>query len=214
MTATRESAILAEKLAAAAQRMPAAARQLSAITGTSHQRAPVTSKLMCQQRARTARHADDGCHLAMMSSGRGRMRSGQPDRRGLKTLTGNNVDKFTGPLGEPGPGGALVLQNCPSWALPTVASPPEGGNHACVATEPVTVHTGGPFTPIRLSQATQLLAGHDNQERTTRPRQATLSTPNSHAPCRRTSPDINGAELKPHACWPSALAGRGQDHGP
>jgi hypothetical protein len=94
MAATRESAILAEKLTAATAARQHARRgatqasgrpvQLSAITGTNHQRARVTSKLMCQQQAKTARHADDDCHLAMMSSGQARTRSGQPDRRGLK----------------------------------------------------------------------------------------------------------------------------------
>jgi flavin reductase (DIM6/NTAB) family NADH-FMN oxidoreductase RutF len=80
------------------------------------------------------------------------------------TLTGDDVDKFTGLQVSPGPGGVPVLQHCPNWLTARrIALLDEGGDHVCVITEPVTVHTGGPFTPLRLSQATHLVAGHDNQ---------------------------------------------------
>jgi GNAT superfamily N-acetyltransferase len=36
----------------------------------------------------------------------------------------------------------------------------EGGDHVCVVTEPVDVRSGGPFEPLRLSEASHLVAGH------------------------------------------------------
>jgi len=35
----------------------------------------------------------------------------------------------------------------------------------CLTTEPVAVHTDGPFEPLRLSQAAHLEPGHSSQER-------------------------------------------------
>jgi flavin reductase (DIM6/NTAB) family NADH-FMN oxidoreductase RutF len=82
------------------------------------------------------------------------------------TLTGDDVDKFAGLRTEPGPGGVPVLQDCPHWLVGrrTVLLD-EGGDHVCLVTEPVSVHTTGRFVPLRLSAAGHLTPGHDNEER-------------------------------------------------
>jgi flavin reductase (DIM6/NTAB) family NADH-FMN oxidoreductase RutF len=82
------------------------------------------------------------------------------------TLTGDTVDKFAGVRVRPGPGGVPVLQDYPHWLVgrrTTLVD--EGGDHVCLMTEPVAVHTGGPFQPLRLSQASHLEPGHGNEER-------------------------------------------------
>jgi flavin reductase (DIM6/NTAB) family NADH-FMN oxidoreductase RutF len=65
-----------------------------------------------------------------------------------------------------GPGGVPVLRHCRHWlAARRGAVLDEGGDHVCFLTEPVTVHGGEPFEPLRLSQATHLEPGHGNEER-------------------------------------------------
>jgi flavin reductase (DIM6/NTAB) family NADH-FMN oxidoreductase RutF len=82
------------------------------------------------------------------------------------TQTGDRIDKFADLPVSPGPGGAPVLRQCPNWlAARRTALLDEGGDHVCVITEPVAGHTGGPFEPLRLSQASHLTPGHDSQER-------------------------------------------------
>jgi flavin reductase (DIM6/NTAB) family NADH-FMN oxidoreductase RutF len=59
-----------------------------------------------------------------------------------------------------------VLEQCPHWfAARRGTLVDEGGDHVCLVTEPVTVHAGGPFEPLRLSQAGHLEPGHGSQER-------------------------------------------------
>jgi flavin reductase (DIM6/NTAB) family NADH-FMN oxidoreductase RutF len=82
------------------------------------------------------------------------------------SLTGDTVDKFAGLRAGPGPGGVPVLEDCPHWLVgrrTTLID--EGGDHVCMMTEPVAVHTGEPFEPLRLSQAAHLEPGHGNEER-------------------------------------------------
>ena len=86
------------------------------------------------------------------------------------TLTGDTVDKFAGLRTEPGPGGVPVLEQCPHWLVgrrTTLID--EGGDHVCMMAEPVAVHTGEPFEPLRLSQAVHLEPGHGNEERRSPP---------------------------------------------
>ena len=67
---------------------------------------------------------------------------------------------------DPGPGGAPVLRQCPNWlAVRRIGLLDEGGDHVCLTTEPVAVHTAGPFRPLRLSEAGYLKAGHGAEER-------------------------------------------------
>ena len=80
--------------------------------------------------------------------------------------TGDSVDKFAGIGAEPGPGGVPVLEHCQHWLVGRRATlVDDGGDHVCMMTEPVAVHTGGPFRPLRLSQAAHLQPGHSNEER-------------------------------------------------
>jgi flavin reductase (DIM6/NTAB) family NADH-FMN oxidoreductase RutF len=82
------------------------------------------------------------------------------------TLTGDRVDKFAGLRARPGPGGVPVLEHCRHWLVARRTTlVDEGGDHVCMMTEPVAVHAGGPFQPLRLSQAAHLEPGHGNQER-------------------------------------------------
>jgi flavin reductase (DIM6/NTAB) family NADH-FMN oxidoreductase RutF len=82
------------------------------------------------------------------------------------TLTGDTVDKFAGLRAGPGPGGVPVLEDCPHWlAARRTTLVDEGGDHVCMMTEPVAVHTGEPFGPLRLSQAAHLEPGHGSGER-------------------------------------------------
>lgn len=77
------------------------------------------------------------------------------------TQTGDTVAKFAALLVDSGPGGAPVLRQCPNWlAVRRIALLDEGGDHKCLTTEPVAVHTAGPFRPLRLSQAGYLKGGH------------------------------------------------------
>jgi flavin reductase (DIM6/NTAB) family NADH-FMN oxidoreductase RutF len=82
------------------------------------------------------------------------------------TATGDRTDKFAGLRTRSGPGGVPVLEGCPHRlvARRTVLLD-EGGDHVCMMTEPVAVHAGGRFEPLRLSQAAHLEPGHGNEER-------------------------------------------------
>jgi hypothetical protein len=63
-----------------------------------------------------------------------------------------------------------VLEKCQHWLVgrrTTLVD--DGGDHVCMMTEPVAVHTGGPFRPLRLSQAAHLQPGHGNEERPSPP---------------------------------------------
>ncbi len=82
------------------------------------------------------------------------------------TLTGDTTDKFADVPTTSGPGGVPILQDWPRWLVARrVALLDEGGDHVCVVTEPLTVHSSGPFEPLRLSHAEGLTPGHENQER-------------------------------------------------
>ena len=82
------------------------------------------------------------------------------------TQTGDTVDKFADLQVDSGPGGAPVLRRCPNWlAVRRIALLDEGGDHVCLTTEPVAVHTSRPFRPLRISQASHLKAGHSAEER-------------------------------------------------
>lgn len=82
------------------------------------------------------------------------------------TLTGDTTDKFEGLAVEIGAGRAPVLRGCPHWlVLRRTALLDEGGDHVCVALEPVDGRSDGPFVPLRLSQVADLVPGHDSEER-------------------------------------------------
>lgn len=82
------------------------------------------------------------------------------------TLTGDHDDKFAGLRTETGPGGVPVLLDCPHRLVVRRTSLlDEGGDHLCIATEPVSAVSAGAFTPLRLSDAAHLTPGHDAEER-------------------------------------------------
>jgi hypothetical protein len=59
-----------------------------------------------------------------------------------------------------------LLDQCASWlAVRRTALLDEGGDHACVVTEPVAARWGGAFRPLRTSDARHLVPGHDSAER-------------------------------------------------
>jgi len=82
------------------------------------------------------------------------------------TLTGDRTDKFAGLAARSGPGGAPLLDQCPNWLVARrVALLQEGGDHACMITEPVAARCGGDFRPLRMSDARHLVPGHDSADR-------------------------------------------------
>ena len=79
--------------------------------------------------------------------------------------TGDEVDKFAGVAWTPGPAGVPLLDRCPHrMVVRRVTLVDDGGDHVGVVTEPVEVVTAGPFTPLRLSAASDIDAGHPAAE--------------------------------------------------
>lgn len=86
------------------------------------------------------------------------------------TLTGDRTDKFAGLRTAAGPGDVPLLADCPHRLVARRTTlVDEGGDHVCVMTEPLTVHTGAGFRPLRLSQAAHLEPGHGSGERPSPP---------------------------------------------
>lgn len=54
----------------------------------------------------------------------------------------------------------------------------EGGDHVCVATEPVAVRSTGRLTPLRLSDVQHLQPGQDPEERNDPPTERATAPPN------------------------------------
>jgi flavin reductase (DIM6/NTAB) family NADH-FMN oxidoreductase RutF len=82
------------------------------------------------------------------------------------TQSGDDVDKFADRDVAEGLGGVPVLVECPNRMVARkVAILDEGGDHVCVVTEPVEVHSTGTFTPLHLSDVSDLDPGHDAEER-------------------------------------------------
>jgi len=82
------------------------------------------------------------------------------------TQTGDDLDKFAQLESEDGPGGVPMLLACPNRiAVRRTSLLDEGGDHVCIATEPVAAVGGAPFVPLRLSDASHLVPAHDANER-------------------------------------------------
>lgn len=82
------------------------------------------------------------------------------------TRTGDTTDKFAGIAVDDGPEGVPVLRRCRNWlVLRRTALLDEGGDHVCIALEPVGGRSGGAFEPLRLSHVGDLTPGHANDER-------------------------------------------------
>lgn len=94
------------------------------------------------------------------------------------TLTGDTTDKFIGLHVRSGPGGVPVLDDCPHrLVVQRTALLDEGGDHVCIATEPVSAQSAGKFEPLRLSQAAHLVPGHENEERNSPPTERAAPNP-------------------------------------
>jgi flavin reductase (DIM6/NTAB) family NADH-FMN oxidoreductase RutF len=82
------------------------------------------------------------------------------------TLTGEDADKFADVAFEDGVDGVPLLEACPHrMVVRRVALLDEGGDHVCVTTQCLEATTTGRFTPLRLSQVTHLVPGHESDER-------------------------------------------------
>ncbi|MEO7555034.1 MAG: flavin reductase [Acidimicrobiales bacterium] len=82
------------------------------------------------------------------------------------TLSGDDVDKLARCEVEQGPEGVLLLAACPNrMVVRRTTLVDEGGDHVCLATEPIAAWSTGPFTPLRLSDVADLQPGHEAEER-------------------------------------------------
>lgn len=85
------------------------------------------------------------------------------------TLTGEDTDKFAGLDVELDPHGVPLLSACPNrMSLERIALLDDGADHACLTTR-VLAASGASFTPLRVSDADHLDAGHDSDERAIEP---------------------------------------------
>ena len=81
--------------------------------------------------------------------------------------TSDTVDKFARCSWEPGPGGVPLLRRCPNRvAVRIVAVLDDIGDHVCFVTEPISGDRDATFTPLHLSDGTDIDAGHDAEEAT------------------------------------------------
>lgn len=77
------------------------------------------------------------------------------------SLTGDEVDKFDLVEWHPGPDGVPLLDGCPhGLAGAKDAVLDAGGDHVMVAIDPTSAWTAGSFTPLRLSDVTDVEPGH------------------------------------------------------
>ena len=82
------------------------------------------------------------------------------------TLTGEDVDKFDGIAFHAGIDDVPLLDRCPHrLVLERVVLVDEGGDHVCLSAQTLDAETSGRFTPLRLSQVTHLVPGHESDER-------------------------------------------------
>ncbi len=82
------------------------------------------------------------------------------------TQTGDDLDKFAAMETLDGPGGVPMLLACPNrMTVRRTSLLDEGGDHVCIATEPVAAVVAAPFVPLRVSDADHLVPGHDTEER-------------------------------------------------
>jgi flavin reductase (DIM6/NTAB) family NADH-FMN oxidoreductase RutF len=81
-------------------------------------------------------------------------------------LTGDTTDKFAGLKVSSGPGAIPVLDDVANRiVVRRTALLDEGGDHVCLMNEVVSAKSATPFQPLRLSQASSLTPGHENDER-------------------------------------------------
>ena len=82
------------------------------------------------------------------------------------TTSGDDVDKFERCAWDPAPAGVPVLRDCPNRIIGRrSAMLDEGGDHVCLVLDQIEAEAPHPFTPMRLSDVQDLVAGHDAEER-------------------------------------------------
>ena len=90
--------------------------------------------------------------------------------RRFGTRSGGHTDKFSDLDLDEEPNGVPLLRACPNkMVLKRLSVLDDGGDHVCVTTQATSTHTGGPFTPLRLSDVGHLTPGHEAEERAIRP---------------------------------------------
>ncbi len=81
------------------------------------------------------------------------------------TVSGDQVDKFARCDHRVSSQGVPLLDRCANWLIvERVALLDVGGDHVCIVTQPVEAGSGGPFTPLPLSDVADLDPGHDAEE--------------------------------------------------
>ena len=82
------------------------------------------------------------------------------------TLTGDDVDKFDGVALHTGVDDVPLLDRCPHrMTVRRVALLDEGGDHVCLTAQCLEAETTGQFEPLRLSHVSDLVPGHQADER-------------------------------------------------
>jgi flavin reductase (DIM6/NTAB) family NADH-FMN oxidoreductase RutF len=80
--------------------------------------------------------------------------------------TGDEIDKLAGCEWTPGPGGAPLLAAASARIVGRITGISDDGfDHACFVIEPVEVSGRPPVRPLRLSDADDIVAGHDVDDR-------------------------------------------------
>lgn len=80
--------------------------------------------------------------------------------------TGDDTDKFARCEWTPGPGGVPILTRCASRVvLERTSQWDDGGDHVCFVGQPVDATAAGAPTPLRVSGATSIEAGHGADDR-------------------------------------------------
>lgn len=78
------------------------------------------------------------------------------------TLTGDEVDKFAGVAWRPGPGGAPLLAECPSYFVGTIVDRRPTGDHTAFLLEPIdAVAARDPGRGLSFQAVRGLTPGHD-----------------------------------------------------
>ncbi len=92
------------------------------------------------------------------------------------TVSGDDIDKFEGLRVGEGEGKVPVLLDCAHrLEVERLSLLDEGGDHVCVITEPVAVHTSGELWPMVFSQVRHLDPGHGAEERPAPPTERAVS---------------------------------------
>lgn len=86
------------------------------------------------------------------------------------TRSGENTDKFADLEVDIDERGIPLLRRCPNRiVLERLAILDDGGDHACFTTRVLSARSEGPFTPLRLSDASHLDAGRSSESRAVHP---------------------------------------------